>query len=167
MDQLFELEKLTEQASLPYGIEQVDGGVEFCIKDFESIKEKFTSLYAPLSELVVTKENVAAVEKDAAKLKKFADIVKKTSSEYCEQFTSRLIGKGRGKSHVDGEVDELVKLIMSLYDQVHERTKAVRDEGKFELPKEEVFKFEVKCPVTQKGALMKYLTENKIPFAIK
>lgn len=169
MDKVFDIQRLNEDIDLPYGIEMTDERVQFCIPHFEGIKSALEAIAKESAEQDVTADNVAKAEKEAASIKKMADGIKKSAGKFIEGYTEKLIGKGRGKSKVNGQADELYDMLMGYYNSLHEKTVAVRALNKPEEPKDEAVyhKIIVKVPHEIELQFLSYCSSLGIAYEVK
>lgn len=116
--------KLENQVN--YGVVVENGTPTFVIKDFDEIREKIAEALKQYDNLEITELNVSLVEKENAFIKKFATAIKQNAKKYVELFTIRLLGNRT----TEGQVDILYDILMDKYDEIHEKTKAIRDSKK-------------------------------------
>lgn len=169
MDKVFDIQRLNEDIDLPYGIEMVDEKVQFCIPHFDEIKAALEGIAKQSAEQEVTKDNVAKAEKEAASIKKMADGIKKGASKFVEGYTEKLLGKGRGKTKVNGQADDLYDLLMGYYNTLREKTVAIRNLGKEEETKDETVyhKIVVKVPHEMELQFLCYCSSMGLTYEVK
>jgi len=176
MDKLFELDKVSSNGDLPYSVEMVNEKVQFCIPNYDDIYNAIEIIARNTAELEVDESNVASMEHKAADIKKMADGIKKSATRYVGTYTEKLLGSGRGKTKVNGQVDNLYDILMSYYNALHEKTTAVRTLIKSRQETKEEATSEVKAlthtiicevPVEMELSFLIYLSGNGIKYEVK
>lgn len=170
MDKVFAVEKLNSDFDLPYGIELVDEKVQFCIPNYEDKYNYLDIIARHTAEQEVDIKNVAKIEHEAADIKKMAEAIKKSANSFVATYTEKLLGKGKGKTKVNGQVDELYNMLMAHYNTIHEKTVAVRILAKGETeqePKVEFTKFTVKVPKEMERQFAAYCLNLGLTYEVK
>ena len=154
--------------------DEATGAVKFTIADFPSflgMLTKITSEYH--DEIIINEKNVSAYEKDAAAINKLIKFIKDGARDFVNEFTYELYGVTRGKNKVKGQVQICEELLKTVYDKIHSKTTAYRDEVKkintvvktvdeaVEAEQAEPYEtYKVSVPKSQVAELMKFVNEK-------
>ena len=108
-------------------IDQENNKITFSFVEFAKMKEHLQSICDNFTTEHLNERNVAIYEKDNASVKKVAELIKKSAQAYVDEFALELLGRHRGNNRVKGQVDELVEILMNKYNEVHTKTKEIRE----------------------------------------
>lgn len=108
-------------------IDKENNKITFSFVEFKELKKHIKQVLDNFTTENLNERNVSAYEKDNASVKKVAEMVKKSAQSYVDEFALELLGRHRGKHRVKGQVDELVEILMDKYNEVHAKTKEIRE----------------------------------------
>lgn len=108
-------------------IDNENNKITFSFVEFDKLKSHLQNICDNFTTEHLNERNVAIYEKDNASVKKVAELIKKSAQAYVDEFALELLGRHRGNNRVKGQVDELVEILMNKYDEVHTKTKEIRE----------------------------------------